>query len=132
VGGGVLEIPLVSIISDNDSAGWAVATVIRSAGFGIEMFASAEKFLLSDQMPRTACLIVDVQLTGMSGLQLQTHLAGAGRYIPMVFVVGSADERARALAIELGAVNVLDKSFGDRALLTAIHSILKPKEPRRD
>lgn len=121
-----MEIPLVSIISDHDSVRWAVATVIRSAGFRVEVFASAEKLLLSDQMPCTACLIVDVQLAGMSGPQLQSHLAAAGRHIPMVFVVGSADERSRALAIELGAVNVLDKLFGDRALLTEIRSILKP------
>jgi FixJ family two-component response regulator len=127
MGGGLPEIPVVSIISDNDSARWAVATVVRSAGFRVEIFASAEKFILSDQMPGTACLVVDVQLAGMSGLQLQSHLAAAGRHIPMVFVVGPADERARALAIELGAVNVLDKSFGDRALLTEIRSILRPK-----
>jgi FixJ family two-component response regulator len=127
VGGGLPEIPLVSIVSDNDSARWAVSRVVRSAGFEVQIFGSAEKFILSDQMPRTACLIVDVQLTGMSGLQLQSHLAAAGRHIPMVFVVGRADERARALAIELGALNILDKSFGDRVLLTEIRSILKPR-----
>jgi FixJ family two-component response regulator len=109
-----------------------VATAIRSAGFVVEIFRSAEKFILSDQVSRTACLIVDVQLTGMSGLQLQSHLAASGRHIPMIFVVAVADEKARALAIELGAVNVLDKSFADRALLTAIHATLKPREPRRD
>jgi FixJ family two-component response regulator len=120
------EIPLISIISNNDSARWAVATVIRSAGFEVEIFGSAEKFILSDQRLRTACLIVDVQLAGMSGLQLQSHLAAAGRYIPMVFIVAPADERSRTLAIKSGAVNVLDKSFGDRTLLKEIRLILRP------
>jgi FixJ family two-component response regulator len=78
-------------------------------------------------MPGTACLVVDAQLTGMSGLQLQSHLAAAGRYIPMVFIVAHADERARALALELGAVNILDKPSGDKALLKQVRSILEPK-----
>jgi FixJ family two-component response regulator len=127
-GGGLSDVQLISIISDNDAAGWAVATAIRSAGFVAEIFRSAEKFILSDQVSGTACLIVDVQLTGMSGLQLQSHLAASGRHIPIIFVVAVADEKARALAIELGAVNVLDKSFGDKALLKEIRRILKPME----
>jgi two-component system, LuxR family, response regulator FixJ len=78
-------------------------------------------------MARTACLVVDVQLAGMSGPQLQSHLAAAGRHIPMVYIAASADERARVLAFELGAVNVLDKPSGDQALLKEICLILRPK-----
>ena len=117
------EIPQVSIISDNDAARWAVAEVIRTAGFEVEVFGSAEKFILSDKVTRTACLVVDVQQTGMNGLQLQSHLSAAGRHIPMVFVVALADERSRALALEVGAVNVLDKTFGDRALLEQVRAV---------
>jgi FixJ family two-component response regulator len=77
-------------------------------------------------MPNTACLVVDAQLPGMSGLQLQSHLAAAGRHIPIIFITASADNGTRALARELGAVNVLDKASGDKALLKEIRLILKP------
>jgi FixJ family two-component response regulator len=125
-GVGLAEIPQVSIISDNDAARWAVAEVIRTAGFEVEVFGSAEKFILSDKVTRTACLVVDVQQTGMNGLQLQSHLSAAGRHIPMVFIVALVDERSRALALEVGAVNVLDRSFGDKALLEEVRAIVKP------
>ena len=75
IGGGLLEVSLVSVIEHSESVRWAVARTVRSAGFGVEVFASAEEFILSDQVPRTSCLILDVQLPGMSGLQLQSHLA---------------------------------------------------------
>jgi FixJ family two-component response regulator len=122
------KVPLVSIIDGNDSVGWAVAALIRSAGFRVLVFASVEEFIRSEQIPFTACLIVDVQLPGMSGLQLQSHLAAAGRHIPVIFITAAADERARALGLELGAVNVLDKTSGEKALLKEIRSILKPRD----
>ena len=120
------EVPLVSVIDDSDSVGWAVAAVIGSAGFRVLVFRSAEEFLQSDQMPCTACLIVEAQLPGMSGLQLQSHLASAGRHIPIIFIAASARQTARKLAFELGAVSFLDKRSGDRALLKTIRLILKP------
>lgn len=123
---------IVSVIDDGDSVGWAAATVIRSAGFHVLVFLSAGEFIQSGQMACTACLVVNAQLTGMSGLELQSHLASAGRHIPMVFIIAPADENARALAFRLGAVNVLDKQTGDKALLKQVCSILKIKEPMRD
>ncbi len=120
------KVPLVSIIDDNDSVGWAVAGVIGSAGCSVLVFPSAEEFIQSDQMPNTACLVVDAQLPGMSGLQLQSHLAAAGRHIPIIFIAASADNGTRALERELGAVNVLDKASGDKALLKEIRLVLKP------
>jgi FixJ family two-component response regulator len=122
------KVPLVAIIDDNDSVGWAVAGIVGSEGFGVLVFPSAETFLHSLQMSDTACLIVNVQLPGMSGLQLQTHLAAAGRHIPIIFIAASQDEKARALARELGAVNVLDKASGDQALLKEIHLTLNPQD----
>jgi len=119
------ENPLVSVIDDSDLVGWAVARVIGSAGFRVLVFPSAEKFILSDQMACTACLVVNAQLTGMSGLQLQSHLAAAGRHIPIVFTIAPSDAKARTLALELGAVDVLDKRSGDKALLKEVFSILK-------
>jgi len=125
-----MESPIVSVIDDNDSVGWAAATVIRSAGFRVSVFLSAGEFIQSGQMACTACLVVNAQLAGMSGLQLQSHLASAGRHIPIVFIIAPADEKARALAFELGAVNVLDKRSGDKALLKEVWSILKPKDQK--
>ena len=130
------KVPLVSIIDDNDSVAWAVAGIVGSAGFSVSVFPSAEQFIRSDQMPSTSCLIADVQLPGMSGLQLQSHLAAAGRRIPIIFITASEDETARALAREFGAVNVLDQLSGNKVLLKEIRLILEPwdKEgrPRSD
>ncbi len=122
------NVPLIAIVDDNDSVGWAVAGIVGSAGFGVLVFPSAEAFLRSPQMASTACLIVNVQLPGMSGLQLQSHLAAAGRHIPIIFITASQDEKARALAHELGAVNILNKPSGDQTLLKEIRSILKPRD----
>jgi FixJ family two-component response regulator len=122
------KIPLISVIDDNESVGWAMARVIKSAGLGVEVFKSAEEFLLSSQMSSTACLVLDVQLPGMSGLQLQSHLAAAGRHIPIIFITATTDEKARTLAIRSGALNVLDKSSGDKTLLKEIRLVLTPKD----
>jgi FixJ family two-component response regulator len=124
----VSKAPLISIIDDNDAVGWAVAGIVGAAGFRVLVFPSGEAFLHSLQMADTACLIVDVQLPGMSGLQLQSHLAAAGRHIPIIFITASGDERARVLANELGAVNVLDKSSGGQTLLKEIRLTLKPRD----
>jgi FixJ family two-component response regulator len=125
---GLSEKPLVSIVGDNESVSWAVAGIIGSAGFRALVFPSAEEFIASGQMARSACLVVDVQLRGMSGLQLQSHLASSGRHIPMVFIVALADERSRALATKLGAVNILEKPSGEKTLLKEISMILKPRD----
>ena len=119
------EIPLVSVIDDSHSLRREVATVIRSAGFAVEVFASAEEFVRSNQMPSTACLVINAQQRGMSGLQLQSHLASAGRHIPIIFITAAADQKARTQASELGAVNILDKPSGEKALLKEICLVLK-------
>lgn len=120
------ENPVVAVIEAGDPVNWAVAGVLRSAGFGVEIFASVEQFIRSAHMARTACLVLDVQVPGMSGLQLQSHLAAAGLHIPMIFIItGPADERSRTLAVELGAVNFQDRRSGEKALLKEIRSLLK-------
>ena len=123
---------IVSVIDDSNSVGWAAAAVIRAAGFHVLVFLSAGEFIQSGQLACTACLVVNAQLTGMTGLELQSHLASAGRHIPMIFIIAPADEKAKALAFRLGAVNVLDKQSGDKALLKQVSSILKLKEPMSD
>jgi len=124
----LLEIPLVSVIDDSHSVRREVARAIRSAGFAVGVFSSAEEFVLSNQMPCTACLVVNVQQKGMGGLQLQSHLAAAGRHIPIIFITTSTDERARALGRELGALNISDNPSGEKALLREICLTLKPRD----
>ena len=126
MGDSLIESPRVSVIHGDGVLGWSVARTIRSAGFAVEVFASSEAFISSDQMPSTACLVVDVQLAGMSGLQLQSHLAAAGRYIPMVFIVAASDKQGRERALEFGAVNILGSPSGDKALLKEIRLIFEP------
>jgi FixJ family two-component response regulator len=125
------KILAVALLEPDDPLGWVAARILRSADLAVTVFASAEEFIQSDQMGCTACLVVDVALPGMSGLQLQSHLAAAGRHIPIIFINGSATEGARSLARELGAVNFSDKPSGEKALLKEICLILKTNdEPR--
>ena len=105
IGSDLLQIPLVVVIEAADSLAQALAKLIRTAGFLTEVFPSAEEFVRSNQTQRTGCLVLDAQLQGMSGLQLQSHLASARRHIPIIFINPSPDAAARSLAVELGAVN---------------------------
>ena len=119
------DIPLVSVIDNKESVAWPIARTVRSAGYCVEVFTSAEEFLGSEQILRTACLVLGSQLKGMSGLQLQSHLARAGYRIPIIFITARPDERTREQALEAGAVDFLNKPFGAEALLSGIRSALK-------
>jgi FixJ family two-component response regulator len=90
-------------------------------GFAVQVFASAEEFLNSDQLRQTHCLILDVRLPGMNGTELQHELAANGREIPVIFITAHADEAARARALKDGALEYLFKPFSEEALLKAIH-----------
>jgi FixJ family two-component response regulator len=98
---------------------------IQSLDFVVELFASAEAFLESSGLQETSCLVLDVRLPGMSGLQLQDHLAERGYRIPIIFITACPDERARTRALSAGAVDFLPKPFTEEALLNGIRSALK-------
>ena len=119
----MLEI-LISVVEDDASVRQALGRLVRSLGFTVVGFASAEEFLRFGSLCDTSCLILDVHLPEMSGLQLQGHLAAAGYHIPIIFITAYPDERARARALEAGAVDFLPKPFGDEALLSGIRSAL--------
>jgi len=119
---------LVAVIDGSHSLRRELARAIRSAGFAVEAFPSAEEFIRFNQMPFTACLVINVEQKGMGGLQLQSHLAAAGRHIPIIFITTSADESARVLARQLGALNVSDNPSGEKALLREICRTLKPRD----
>jgi FixJ family two-component response regulator len=116
---------IVMIVDDDDSIRKAVRRLMKSFGFAVETFASAEEFLGSDRLAKTACLILDVHMPGMSGLQLQERLVAGDCAIPIVFITAFNDGRARAQALNAGAIGYLIKPFADEELLNCIHMALK-------
>ena len=118
-------VPLISIVDDDDFFRNSLDNLIRSVGFRVQGFSSAEAFLNSDQVRDTACLILDVRMPGMSGLQLQRQIVAANWRIPIIFITSYADGDARAKALEAGAVDYLYKPFREEDLINAIHVALK-------
>ena len=118
------ETALISIVDDDESIREAIQSLLRSVGFRTQTFASAEQFLQSDQIETTACLILDVRMPGMSGLELQRRLMATQRRIPIVFVTAHGDEEVRSRALQEGAVEFLLKPFSEEALLNAIQAAL--------
>jgi FixJ family two-component response regulator len=119
------SIPIISIVDDDDAVRNSLDDLIRSIGFQTQGFASAEAFLNSNGACATACLILDVRMPGMNGLDLQRHLVAANRQIPIIFITSHADDDARARALDAGAVAFLYKPFREKELLDAIDAALK-------
>jgi FixJ family two-component response regulator len=117
--------PLISIVDDDDALRNSLDDLIRSVGFRAEGFPSAEAFLSSNQARDTACLILDVRMPGMNGLDLQLKIVAANWRIPIIFITSHADDDARARALAAGAVAFLYKPFREEALLDAIDAALK-------
>ena len=113
-------VPLISIVDDDDSLRNSLNNLIRSVGFGVQGFSSAEAFLSSNQAQDTACLILDVRLAGMNGLDLQRHIVAAKWRIPIIFITAHADDDARARALAAGALGFLGKPFREEELLSAM------------
>ncbi len=122
------KIRVLSLVDDDASVRKATGRLIKSFGFTVEVFASGEEFLCFGSLHITSCLVLDMQMPGMNGLQLQSHLAAAGYHIPIVFITAYADEEIRDQALEAGAVAFLTKPFGEEALLKVIRSALKLTE----
>jgi FixJ family two-component response regulator len=120
-----VEAVLVSIVDDDDSVRKSLGRLFKSAGFQVETFPSAEEFLKFGSQLETACLILDLRLTGMSGLDLQRQLAGENTRIPIVFVSAHNEEEARTQALQGGAVAFLGKPVNDKTLLDVVYSALK-------
>jgi FixJ family two-component response regulator len=116
--------PLISVVDDDESVREALESLLRSAGFKAEVFASAEQFLRSDRAREVDCLIVDVRMPGMNGLELQRQLAADGSRVPIIFITAHGDEIARAQALRAGAVAFLRKPFSEQALLDAVQAVL--------
>jgi FixJ family two-component response regulator len=118
--------PQVSIVDDDESVREAIKSLLRSVGLQADVFASAEEFLNSDYQHNNECLILDVQMPGMSGLQLQEQLASAKCDIPIIFITAHiSDTEARTRALQCGAVDFLIKPFSEEALLNDVHKALQ-------
>ena len=118
-------VPLISIVDDDDSLRNSLDNLIRSVGFQAQGFSSAEAFLSSNQAHDTACLILDMRLPGISGLELQRQIVAANWRIPIIFITSHADGDAQARALEAGAVDYLYKPFREEQLLNAIDAAIK-------
>ena len=118
------ETPLIVCVDDDPSVAEAIKGLLKACGFTAEAFLSAEEFLQFGRLEDTSCLITDVQLGGMSGLQLQNRLADSGYGIPIIFITAFPDEQIRELGLSAGAVCFLSKPVTKEGLLTCIHAAL--------
>lgn len=123
--------PLVLLVDDDPSVRKSLTRVLASAGYTVEAFASAEVFLARQPYPGPCCLVLDVRMPGLTGIQLQEILAARGRRTPIVFVTGYADVRMGVEAMKAGAVDLLTKPVDDRALIAAIQrAVTRDKHDR--
>ena len=118
---------LVSVVDDDESVRESLPDLLRQFGFAAHTFSSAEAFLGSEFVTRTSCLILDIAMPGMSGLDLQRELTRRRQGIPIVFITAQGDANIRSHVLEKGAVECLFKPFSERALLDALTAALRPR-----
>ena len=119
---------LISLVDDDESVRRTTTLLIQSFGFQAAAFESADSLLKSGQLQETSCLIVDVQMPGMNGLQLHRHLAASGYRIPIIFITAYDNKESRQQAMQAGAVAFLSKPFNDDLLLEAIRATVRDGE----
>lgn len=115
---------LISIVDDDESVRQGVSRLLTSVGFAVNTFASAEEYLSSDQFERADCLILDIRMSGMSGIELQRQLVANHSEVPVIFITAHEEETERAQALVGNARTVLVKPFSEEALLNAISKAL--------
>ena len=118
---------MISIVDDDQSVREATKGLVRSLGYRVATFGSAEEFLRSEWVHDSSCLITDMQMPGFSGLELQSHLIAEGNPVPMVFVTGFPEERVRTKALEAGAFGFLGKPFDEGNLIACLDKALKDR-----
>ncbi len=116
---------LVSVVDDDESVRESLPDLLREFGYEVRTFASAEEFLASDCIGQTRCLILDIAMPGMSGLDLQQELTRQSQNIPIVFVTAHRDETLHPLVLSRGAVACLQKPFDEGALFEALRTALR-------
>jgi len=121
---GEYDTPIVSIVDDDESVRRSLGNLLASAGFRVETFASAEAFQQSAHPEQTGCLVLDLRMPGMNGLDLLRHLSGTGSRIPAIILTAHGDDEARQQSLQAGAVAFLSKPFNGKALLDAVRTAL--------
>jgi FixJ family two-component response regulator len=116
---------LVAIVDDDDSMRNALGGLLKAVGFPAREFTSAEEFLRSGQLHQTACLIADIRMPGMSGLELQAKLNAERCRIPIIFITAHGDAKLRMQALRAGAVEFLSKPFDEEVLLESVRAALE-------
>jgi len=115
---------VVCVVDDDESLRRSVRNLLSSVGFRVETFVSAEEFLESAHRANTGCLVLDLRMAGMNGLDLLRHLAATGSRIPVIILTAHGDEEARRRSLEAGAIAFLGKPFRSDALLDAVRTAL--------
>jgi FixJ family two-component response regulator len=121
---------MISIVDDDKSVREAAKMLIGSLGYATATFASAEEFLESGRLRDTACLITDVQMPGMSGVDLQSHLTANGHCTPVIFVTAYPEESIRERALSAGAFGFLSKPFSEESLIACLDRALEDSRSR--
>jgi two-component system response regulator FixJ len=121
--------PLITIVDDDSLVRRAVLRLVKSVGLEVDGFPSAEEFLQAHSLRDPDCLILDIGLPGMTGLELQKRLLETRRTPPIIFVTARDETEVRAQALQAGAFAFLGKPFSDEVLLQAIRAILQPHVP---
>jgi FixJ family two-component response regulator len=114
------EVPLISIIDDDALARDGIGALVESLGYNVITFASAQHFLESSMLAETTCLITDVQMPGLSGLELQEALQSQGYHTPVILVTAYPNEKHRIRALENGAIGFLSKPFDEESLIKCL------------
>ena len=120
------DAPMISIIDDDPSCRKATDGLVRSIGYRSLTFASAEDFLQSDYLDDTSCVIADVQMPGLSGVELQSELNARGTRMPIIFITAFPEDRIRRSVLEAGAIGFLSKPFEEAVLIEHLHATLGP------
>jgi FixJ family two-component response regulator len=125
--------PLVFIVDDDSSVRKSLARLVRAAGFDVETFASAREFLACPRYDGPSCLVLDVRMPGLTGLDLQETLEAAGQRMSIVFITGYPDIQTEVKAMKGGAIDFLSKPVNDKDLLDAIErAVTKSRQPQHD
>lgn len=115
----------IAIVDDDDSVRSALQGLLKAVGLPAQAFASAEEFINSGERQKTSCLITDIRMPGMSGLELQAKLNAEGFRIPIIFITAHGDAKMRMQALRAGAVEFLAKPFDDEVLLGSLRAALE-------
>ena len=120
----MVDRPAIAVVDDDESVRESLPDLLREFGFAARTFSSAEEFLASGCVDQIACVLLDIAMPGMTGLELQSKLRDQGQRLPIIFITARRDGSVRPRALEQGAVECLFKPFSDAALLHALNTAL--------